>query len=236
VGAPNGTVNFRIDGSILGAGALAGGVATFATNNLAHGIHTVVAEYAGSLNFVGSTNVLSPVQVINTPPIAGADTLERYATQGVKVRLASLLGNDSDADGDALNISVSSTSANAGAITVSGGWVFYTPAAGFTNADSFTYTLTDGQGGSTPGTVSVALKVDAEPGQSLTITDLGGGSMLIRGDGIPGRTYHLEYSVSLTPANWQVLAGGTVTAVSAGSFQFTDTGVSGSRYYRSVYP
>jgi hypothetical protein len=215
---------------------LSGGVATFATNNIAHGAHTVVAEYAGNSNDLGVTNSLTPTQVVNTAPVAGGDTIERYPTQGVKVRLATLLANDSDADGDALGIALSSTSANAGTITVSGGWVFYTPAANFTNADSFTYTITDGQGGSTVGTVTVALKVDTDPGQNLTITDQGGGSFLIRGNGIPGRIYRLEYSDTVAPFTWQVLSGGSVTANSAGVFQFTDTGGSGSRYYRSVYP
>jgi hypothetical protein len=195
-----------------------------------------VAEYAGSLNFAGTTNSLAPNQVIDTPPVAGNDTIERYPTQGVKVRLSTLLANDSDADSDTLTPSVSSTSANGGTVTVSGGWVFYTPAAGFTSTDSFTYTVTDGRGGSAIGTVTIAIKVDDEAGQNLTATDLGNGSFLIRGSGIPGRSYRLQYSDSLTPPNWQDLAGGSVTADSTGVFEFTDTAGASSRYYRSVYP
>jgi subtilisin-like proprotein convertase family protein len=235
-GTPTGTVNFRVDGSVLGAGTLSGGVATFATNNLAHGAHTVVAEYAGDGNFVGVTNTLAQSQVINTAPVATADTIERYPTGTVKVRLATLLANDSDADSDTLSITVSSTSASNATITVSGGWVYYTPEVGFTNADSFTYTITDGQGGSTDGTVTVALKVDDTPGVNLTITDLGVGGMLIQGNGIAGRTYRLQYSDTIAPFTWTILAGGTVTANSVGGFEFTDTAGSSSRYYRSVYP
>jgi hypothetical protein len=235
-GTPSGTVNFRIDGSVGGSGALSSGVATFVTNGLALGSHTVVAEYAGDLNFVGTTNSLTPDQVINTPPVAGNNTIERYPTQGVKVRLSTLLANDSDADSDTLTPTVSSTSANGGTITISAGWVFYTPAAGFTNADSFTYTITDGRGGSATGTVTVAIKVDNDVGQNLVITDLGNGSFLIRGSGIPGRTYRLQYTDTLIPANWQDLSGGSVTADGTGVFEFTDTAGSGSRYYRSVYP
>src|SRR5439155_870843 len=116
---------FRIDGGIVGSGTLSGGVATFTTNNLAHGSHTVAAEYAGNLNFVGTTNSLAQNQVINTPPLAGNDTIERNPAVSVKVRLSTLLANDSDADGDTLTIVVSPTSANGAAITVSGAWVFY---------------------------------------------------------------------------------------------------------------
>ena len=129
-GTPSGTVNFRIDGSILGSGTLSGGVATFTTNNLALGSHTVVAEYAGSVNFIGTTNSLAQNQVINTPPVAGNDSIERNAALAVKVRLSTLLANDSDADGDPLTPTVSTSSAHGATISVSGGWVFYTPAAG----------------------------------------------------------------------------------------------------------
>ena len=236
VGTPNGTVNFRVDGSVLGTGTLSGGVATFATNNLAHGSHTVVAEYAGNANFGGSTNTLSPVQVINTPPVAGGDTIERYPAQGVKVRLAELLGKASDADSDTLTITVSPASASNNTVTVSGAWVFFTPASGFTNADSFTYTVTDGHGGSATGTVTVAIKVDNAPSQNLVIVNLDNGSFRIDGNGIPGRTYRLQSATTLSPANWQDISGGSVTADTVGKFEYTDTPGEGSRFYRTVYP
>ncbi len=235
-GTPTGTVNFKVDGSVLGSGTLSGGEATFTTNNLAHGSHTIIAEYAGDTNFGGATNTLAQSQVINTPPVAGGDTIERYPTGTVKVRLATLLANDSDADSDSLGITVSTTSTNGGTVTTSGAWVFYTPTAGFTNADSFTYTITDGHGGSTVGTVTVAIKVDDAPGANLFITDLGGGSFRIVGYGIPGRTYRLQSTDSLSPTNWQFVSGGSVTASSTGYFEYTDTPGAGSRYYRTVYP
>ncbi|MFM1767980.1 MAG: hypothetical protein RJA22_509 [Verrucomicrobiota bacterium] len=236
VGTPGGSVNFRIDGTVAGSGTLAGGVATFTTSSLAVGTHTVVAEYGGDANFVGSTNTLSPVQTINTPPVAGADTIERYASQGVKVRLSTLLTNDTDADGDSLTVTVATNSANGGVITVAGDWITYTPASGFTNVDSFTYTIADGRGGVATGTVTVNIKQDNEPGVNLTIISLGGNSYRIRGSGIPGRTYRLEYSNGLTPATWQVLSGATVTADAVGVFEHTDTSGAPTRYYRSVYP
>jgi large repetitive protein len=233
-GTPTGTVNFRIDGNVIGTGTLSGGVATFTTNNLTHGSHTVVAEYAGDLNFTGTTNSLAPNQVINTPPVAGNLTIYRNPVLSVKVPLSTLLTNASDADGDTLNISVSSTSASNATITVSGGWVFYTPPTGFTNADSFTYTVTDGYGGSATGTVMVAIQVNNSQSQNLTISDLGGGSVLIEGSGIPGYTYRLQYSDTSGPFVWQDLA--SVTANNVGAFQYTDTSGSPTRFYRTVYP
>ncbi len=233
-GTPTGPVNFRINGSIIGVGTLSGGVATFTTNNLAHGTNTVVAEYAGDLNFIGTTNALTPNQVINTPPVAGNVTITRNPALSVKIRLSTLLANASSPDGNTLNISVSPTSASNATITVSGGWVFYTPSAGFTNADSFTYTVTDGFGGSATGTVTVAIQVDNSQSQNLTITALGGGSVLIGGSGIPGYTYRLQYSDSASPFVWQDLV--SVTADSTGKFSYTDTSGDTMRFYRTAYP
>jgi hypothetical protein len=68
------------------------------------------------------------------------------------------------------------------------------------------------------------------------LTDLGNGSFLIRGDGIPGRMYRLQFTDSLSPTDWQLLLGGSVTADNVGKFDFTDNSGSPSRYYRSVFP
>jgi subtilisin-like proprotein convertase family protein len=235
-GTPGGTVNFRIDGAVAGSASLAGGVAAFIINTLSLGSHTVVAEYAGDVNFVGVTNALSPDQVINTPPVAGNDTLERYPTQDVKVRLGTLLANDSDADGDALAITVSATSANGGSVSVRGQWVFYAPPSGSTNTDSFTYQIADGRGASATGTVFVVIKVDNDPGANLSIIHFGGSTYYIQGNGIPGRTYRLQSTDTLGPPAWTNLPGGSVTADPIGIFDYIDASGSAMRYYRSVYP
>ena len=129
-GTPTGTGNFRINGSIGGAATLSGGVAAFATNSLPHGSNTVVVEYAGDPNFIGTTNSLAPAEVINTPPVAGNLTLQRNPNQGVKIRITDLLTNASDADHDALTLTVSPTSASNATVVVSGGWVMYATPAG----------------------------------------------------------------------------------------------------------
>ena len=104
------------------------------------------------------------------------------------------------------------------------------------NVYEFTYTISDGRGAVVTGTVTVSIKVDIDPGQNLVITDLGGGSFQIRGNGIPGRAYRLQFTDTLTPAAWAELPGGSVTADATGAFVFIDTAGSSMRYYRSVYP
>jgi subtilisin-like proprotein convertase family protein len=234
-GTPTGTINFRIDGAVLAASVLSAGVATLTANNLTHGYHTVVAEYAGDSNFTGTTNSLTPNQLINTPPVAGNVTLYRNPVLGVKVQLATLLTNASSPDGDTLALSVSSTSASNATITVSGHWAFYTPPAGFTNADSFTYKVTDTYGGSATGTVTVAILVDNSQSQNLVITNPGSGGVLISGNGVPGYQYRLQYSVVPGPAYfWQTLTN--VTADGTGKFEYTDTSGDLTRFYRTAYP
>ncbi|MGA2246322.1 MAG: YDG domain-containing protein [Verrucomicrobiota bacterium] len=233
-GAPTGTVNFRIDGNVLGSGTLSGGVTALTTNTLMRGAHTVVAEYAGDGNFLGSTNSLSPNQVIDTPPVAGNVTIDRNPALGVQIRLSTLLTNASNIYGDTLNLSVSSTSASNATVTVSGGWVFYTPPTGYTNADSFAYIVTDSLGISATGTVTVAIQANSGQSQNLAVADLGDGSILINGNGIPGYRYRLQYSDTSVPFNWQNLE--TVTADNTGQFGYNDTSGSPTRFYRTVYP
>lgn len=237
-GTPTGLVQFKIDGVNAGSPApLNNGAAVYAISSLSVGVHSIEAEYAGSANFFGTTNSMSAAQLVNTPPVAGPDTMERFPNGGAKVRIATLLSNDSDADGDAVTfVGFSATSAQGGSLSQSNGWIIYSPAAGNTNVDSFTYTISDGRGAPVTGTVTVNVIADTTPSPNLTITNLGNGSYLIRFDGIPGRTYRIEYSDSLEDPHWQTLGNGTADDV--GRFQFIDAppGTAPTRYYRSAYP
>ena len=234
-GTPGGYVQFRIDGAVAGLPAvLSGGAATYATSNLTHGFHTVVAEYAGDSNFFGTTNTLAPAQLINTPPMAQPDVITRSGTNGTKVSIATLLSNDTDADGDPITfLGVSSTSVNGGTVVSNSGWIYYNPPVGFTNSDSFAYTISDGFGAPVIGTVSVNIVVDNGPSPNLVIVALGNSAYSIFGNGIPGRTYRIQYS-DTAGGTWLLL--NSAAADTNGVFQLTDSSGSPQRFYRSVYP
>ncbi len=221
-GTPAGTVQFQIDGTNAGGPVLLnGGTAMFSTATLSHGIHVVVAEYAGDGNFLGTTNRLSPSQLVNTPPVARPYTIERDPTSGAKVSIATLLSNDFDADGDTLAFAgVSAASVNGGTVVSNAGWIIFTPATGFTNSDTFTYLLSDGWGAPVTGTVTVAIGADNGPSPNLAITDLGNRLHAIRGNGIPSRSYRIEFADKLQPINWQPL--GTAVADVFGAFGLVD--------------
>jgi hypothetical protein len=236
-GTPTGTVQFEVDGAAAGAPvSLSASTASYTTTNLAHGSHTVAAQYAGDANFLGTTNLLSSPQVIDTPPVAGPVTLYRSPDAGVQVTIADLLTNVSVAAGDTITfVGVSATSANGGTVATNQGWVFYTPPTGFTNTDTFTYLVSDGWTAPVAGTVTVAVTVDTEPSRNLVISNLGSGSVAIGGQGIPGTTYTIQCTTNTLPTtNWLTL--GTVTADASGGFVLVDTVVSGLQFYRAIYP
>lgn len=85
-GAPGGSVNFLVDGSLAGAGTLTNGSASFSTSALAAGIHTVSAHYEGDGNFETSDGTLSggetvdPAAPMIVSPVSGTKTTNPAVT------------------------------------------------------------------------------------------------------------------------------------------------------------
>lgn len=96
--------------------------------------------------------------VLGTPPTAVDDALSAAPT-GVQ----DVLANDSDADGDPLSVSASTQPANGTATCSATGACLYSANAGFTGSDSFTYTASDGNGGTTSATVAVTVSASSTP-------------------------------------------------------------------------
>ena len=98
----------------------------------------------------------------NRVPIAGTDTVSVY--QNVASTL-DVLYNDSDEDNHSLTISSVSQPANgSAAISEDGKYVIYTSDANYTGSDSFTYSIDDGWGGETTGSVTAFVGVDPSNG------------------------------------------------------------------------
>ena len=97
----------------------------------------------------------------NQPPKAVNDTA--ITTVGKVVTISNVLANDSDPDGDTLSVTANTNPTN-GTVTRNGANFTYTPNASFTGADTFTYTISDGKGGTAVGTVTVT--VNAAPNQA----------------------------------------------------------------------
>ncbi len=63
-GTPTGTVNFLDGTTVIGAGTLAGGTASFSSAAMALGAHSITAVYSGDANFAGVTSSALPQSVI----------------------------------------------------------------------------------------------------------------------------------------------------------------------------
>jgi outer membrane protein OmpA-like peptidoglycan-associated protein len=106
---------------------------------------------------VQTDTTLGPVQFINRGPAAVDDTASVRNDATVTI---AVLANDSDPDGDTLAIAAIGMPAN-GTATLAGTSITYAPRAGFTGADSFTYTVRDPAG--LTGTARVTVTVTAPP-------------------------------------------------------------------------
>ncbi len=105
--------------------------------------------------FLGSNTatVSITVNAVNDAPVAVNDVASA-SKNGVK--LIPVLANDSDVDGDTLSIA-SVTATTNGTVVISGKAVNFTPRKGFTGNASFSYTISDGKGGTSTATVVVTV-------------------------------------------------------------------------------
>jgi large repetitive protein len=93
-------------------------------------------------------------QVTNQNPVAVADSAT--TAEDIAVIIA-VLANDSDPEGNTLTVS-GTTNPTHGTIAVNAGnTITYTPTANFHGTDSFTYVVSDGNGGTSSGVVTVTV-------------------------------------------------------------------------------
>jgi outer membrane protein OmpA-like peptidoglycan-associated protein len=145
--------------SISAVGAAQHGTATISGSNIAY---QPAANYQGTDTFTytvsdgqgGTATATVTVTVSGRPPVANADAATTPTGTPVTINV---LANDSDPDGDALSVSAVGSAANGSVVINANGSVTYTPTAGFTGNDSFTYTLRDATGATATGTVTVTV-------------------------------------------------------------------------------
>ena len=155
-----------IDGDALSITAVGG--ATHGTVALTNGnvVFTPAANYNGSASFTYTTSdghggtatatVNVTVTAVNDAPVAGNDSVTAAEDTPLVIAPATLLGNDSDVDGNALSIT-SVGGATHGTVAMNNGNVVFTPATNYNGPASFTYTVSDGQGGTATATVNVTV-------------------------------------------------------------------------------
>lgn len=107
-----------------------------------------------------TTTTLGDKQYADVPSVARDDvaTVEQDSANN----LIDVTANDSDPRGSALTVVQVSAPAH-GTATIVGNQVAYTPAAGYSGSDSFTYTVRNDRGGTASATVTVTVNPTAPP-------------------------------------------------------------------------
>ena len=96
----------------------------------------------------------------NTPPIAGLDRFTVSKNASLLISSSELLSNDLDADGDTLSITSVSDAQQGSVELQTSGSILFTPFTNATGLGSFSYTVSDGNGGTTTGQVKI--KIDPQ--------------------------------------------------------------------------
>ena len=111
---------------------------------------------------LGLDITLMPTAACNAPPVAKDDT---YGADQASLTVGApgVLGNDSDPDGNALTAMLVTDAANGHVVLAGNGSFTYTPNAGFSGTDTFTYKASDGTADSNVATVTIAVRMVNRP-------------------------------------------------------------------------
>ncbi|MEX2227996.1 MAG: Ig-like domain-containing protein [Dehalococcoidia bacterium] len=150
----------------------------------------------------------------DTGPIANAD---RATTSDGTPVVIDVLANDVSSDGSELTVTSVEDPANGTATNNGDGTITYLPDAGFSGSDSFTYTISDGQGRTASALVSVTVAPFC-PTTSRTYDFESGG------EGWSVETAANELGNELSP-NWEIT---TDLLASSGTNSFHSSGASGA--------
>jgi len=126
----------------------------------------------------GDTSEFSACQAVaavaNRAPTASGDSYSTAFQTALNVAAPGVLGNDSDPDGDALTAVLDANAAHGHVALNADGSFTYTPNAGFSGTDTFTYHATDSLLSSNVATVTITVA----PPLATDIPTLGGAGLL----------------------------------------------------------
>jgi len=152
------------DGSVVGWQWDFGGDGSSTTRNPSHsftssGSFTVTLTVLDDDGDSDSTGDSVTVTAANTAPVADDDIATTNEDAPVVVQV---LDGDTDADGDTLTVTAAGPATNGG-VSHTTNSVTYIPNSNFNGFDSFTYSISDGNGGSDSATVTVTVNPINDP-------------------------------------------------------------------------
>ncbi len=198
-----------------------GSVSVAANGNF---VYTPNANYNGTDSFTvtvsdGQGGTATATVNVTVAAVNDAPTVDNPGVVGAEDTTITGQVTGADVDGDTLSYTRTSNPVHGSVIVNSDGSFSYTPAANFHGSDSFTVTVSDGQGGSVLSTVSITVTPVNDAPTSNNPSVSGAEDTVITGaitaSDVEGDT--LSYQVSSDPAH------GQVTVASDGSFSYTPT-------------
>jgi autotransporter-associated beta strand protein len=218
-GNASGTVTFYTNSVAYATNGLSSGATNISLSVLPRGTNLITAIYSGDVNYLPSTNSLNQV-VTNHPPVAGNATYTRNAgIYALRITISDLLTNVTDADSDTITLVGTGTSTNGVIVSLSG-----TNLLNYYNTnnvnDQFSYTVTDGFGGTNTGLVSIVVSNAAVGTVSGEITSFTNNMANLTFHGIPNYSYITERSTNLN--DWVDISTNTAASTN-GVINVSDT-------------
>jgi large repetitive protein len=185
--SPDGIVSINPDGSI-----------TFKPNPNFNGTASIAYTISDGKGGTAQATVSVTVTPVNDPPVAVNDNAQ--TSEDTPVTIA-VLSNDRDADNDALTVTAA-TAGNGTVVINPDGTLRYTPNANFNGVDTVTYTISDGNGGTSIANVTI---------------DVGTGNDAPVGTAIPGQASADSTAIALQVAgNFSDVDGDPLTFSATG--------------------
>ncbi|CUH77121.1 Ig-like domain-containing protein [Tropicibacter naphthalenivorans] len=145
------------------------GTVTYTPNTDYEGVDTFTYTVTDPDGLVDSATVRIEVgEVDNTAPVAVDDVDTTPVDTAITV---DVLGNDSDPNGDAITTVTATDPANGSVLVNADGTITYTPDAGFTGLDTFTYTIADPSLETDTATVTITVTEDDPNGAPVANDD-----------------------------------------------------------------
>ncbi|TPH12265.1 retention module-containing protein, partial [Litorilituus lipolyticus] len=150
-----------------GTVTLVNGVVTYIPEPNFNGVVTFTYTISDGNGGTDTATVTLTVNAQNDDPVAVDDIISLNEDDGATV--IDVLANDSDLDGDSLTVTAV-TQPTHGTVTLVNGVVTYIPEPNFNGVVTFTYTISDGNGGT--DTATVTLTVNGQNDEPLAVDDI----------------------------------------------------------------
>jgi subtilisin family serine protease len=216
--------------SVSAAGPAAHGSVSINGNGTIH--YAPAANYNGpdsfsytvqdNVGFTDTGTVTVTVSPVNDPPTAVNDAV---STNEDTPAAFNVVANDTDVDGDTLT-PISTGGSPLGGVSINGnGTIQYTPPPNYSGSDSFSYTVSDGHGGTSSANVSVTVVAvnDAPTASPSAWSTPYGTAVTATLSGADIETCELSFSIVTKPAHGSLGGIGSQTCHSPVPYSDTAT-------------